>query len=152
MHTDWIFDTQWISDNLLISGQIVCTVSVVMILCVAGSRDSNMALWSISSTSLSSASSKVEEGNVMLCKDEEEQNEPMNLAENVPVIQPIFTFSNLLLEPHVLATNESERVRSLSYNSNSHVSSLTNGQNPSPVQYVMSWLIKGFAPALLAFF
>lgn len=88
---------------------------------MAGSRDSNMALWSITSTSLpDTLSSKLEEESETM----KWASEPMNLAECVPVIQPIFTFSNLFFEPHILATNESERVRSLAYNSNSHVSTV----------------------------
>lgn len=79
-----------------------------------------MALWSVNP---STSSSELQEGNeVMKCSKQDKEEEQMNLAEYVPVIQPIFTFSNLLLEPHVLATNESERVRSLAYNSNTHVS------------------------------
>ena len=52
-----------------------------------------MALWSVS------AHSSMQDG---------------QLAEDVPVIEPIFTFSNLSSEAHTLTTNE-ERVRSLAY-------------------------------------
>lgn len=66
----------------------------------AGSRDSNMALWSIPSGCDTSKGQDTED--------------KTNLAECVPVIEPIFTFSNLSSEPHTLATN-GERVRSLAY-------------------------------------
>ena len=38
----------------------------------------------------------------------------MGLAECAPVIEPIFTFSNLSSDVHTLTTNE-ERVRSMAY-------------------------------------
>lgn len=74
-----------------------------------------MALWSITNP----VYWKPDES---ICNKRNQEDESMNLAECVPVMNPVFTFSNLLLEPHVLATSESERVRSLAYNSNSHVS------------------------------
>ena len=73
-----------------------------------GSRDSNMALWSISS-----------------CSNHSDTEDKNGLAECVPVTEPVFTFSNLSLESHALTTSE-ERVRSLAYCYHSYVS--TNSQ------------------------
>lgn len=42
------------------------------------------------------------------------------LAESVPVLEPVFTFSNLSSETHTLTTND-ERVRSLAYSHHSYV-------------------------------
>lgn len=67
---------------------------------ITGSRDSNMALWSINGRPNS--------------------NDGTELAESVPVLEPVFTFSNLSSETHTLTTND-ERVRSLAYSHHSYV-------------------------------
>ena len=81
-----------------------------------------MALWSITTPTNTAEEAS---GETIQCTSYSMQQEPeqLNLAECVPVMEPLFTFSNLLSEPHVLATNGSERVRSLAYNTNSNVSS-----------------------------
>lgn len=56
-----------------------------------------MALWSIGNHS-----------------SDTKELEPKGIAECVPVLEPIFTFSNLPSDAHTLTTNE-ERVRSLAY-------------------------------------
>ncbi len=62
-----------------------------------------MALWSVNGNSTN-----------------ENGSELAGLAECVPVIEPIFTFSNVSSEAHTLTTNE-ERVRSLAYCYHSYV-------------------------------
>lgn len=88
-----------------------------------------MALWSITTpTTL----------NNVKCSG---KNELISLAECVPVMEPIFKFSNLLLEPHVLATHDGERVRSLAYNPNKYVSSeLSSRQFHNKINESRSWL------------
>ncbi len=73
----------------------------------AGSRDSSMALWSVPTH----------------CSDEDcpkKENHPGHnqlpvLAERVPLMKPIFHFSNSSTEPYVLSS-EIDHVRGLAYN------------------------------------
>lgn len=55
---------------------------------------------------------------------QETDSDTTNLAECVPVIEPVFTFSNLHLEPNAPTPN-GERVRSLAYCCNGYVCTLT---------------------------
>ena len=71
-----------------------------------------MALWSVNGSSKSDS---------ITCKNTTGDDNVINLAECVPIMEPIFHFSNLCLEPHTL-TSAGERVRSLAYNSHSYVS------------------------------
>jgi WD repeat-containing protein 40A len=88
-HTDWLFDMQWITDTLLITG----------------ARDSKMALWSVGS--LESAPPPQERGG------EVTRSGPM--AEDVQKLEPIVKFSNLAGSARS-SPSHCERVRSLAYN------------------------------------
>ncbi len=84
-----------------------------MMLRTLGSRDSTMGLWSISGIDSSCHSAEMR-------AEMQDENEVTSLAECVPVIEPVFTFSNLHSEPNTPARN-GERVRSLAYCYNSYV-------------------------------
>ena len=76
-----------------------------------------MGLWSISGVDVPSHGTE---------QQQEAEDETSGLAECVPVIEPVFNFSNLHSQPDTPTPN-GERVRSLAYCSHSYVCDQVKG-------------------------
>ena len=99
---------QWITESLLITGKcsdphlVIKVGDWTLLPHSAGSRDSTMALWSISPLEESKG----------------------HLAEEVPIMEPIFKLTNISTDSMKDYTLAGERVRSLTYNKYQYVSHL----------------------------